>query len=74
MTLEEALLEKIRQLPADKKQEVLHFAESLFDQESRKAPLVSPKGFWSHWEEEFTEEEITEARQEMWKNFPRNDF
>lgn len=71
MTLEQAVLEKLRQLPLDKQQEVLQFAESL-QTKTVKPPLRSVKGLWSHLDNEITENDLTQARQEMWSNFPRN--
>jgi len=73
MKLEQAVLEKLRQLPPDKQQEVLQFAESLQIQ-AVQPPLRSVKGLWSHLEEDITEDDLTQARQELWKNFPSNDL
>lgn len=43
MNLEQAVLEKLRQLPVDKQREVLDFAEFLHQKVTPKAPLRSVK-------------------------------
>jgi hypothetical protein len=53
MTIEQAVLENLRDLPLDKQQEVLDFAEFL------------------RLNTGITDEDIAEARKEMWGNFPR---
>ena len=74
MTLEQALLDKIRQLPVDKQQELLDFAEFLHQQVTPKQRLRSLKGLWSDLKVDISEEDIAEARKEMWGNFPREDI
>ncbi|MBD0385822.1 MAG: DUF2281 domain-containing protein [Nostoc sp. C3-bin3] len=71
MNIEQAVLEKLRQLPIDKQQELLNFAEFLY-QNTPKAPLRSPRGLCADLAVDITEQDITEARQEMWGNFPRD--
>ena len=63
MAIEELVLEKLRSLPPEKQQEVLDFAEFL--ESKTAAPRL---GF------DITEEDIAEARREMWGNFPRDDI
>ena len=72
MTIEQQLLEKLRGLSPDKQQEVLNFAQSLSKNESPKKPLRSLEGLWVHLNIQITEEDIAEARREMWGNFPRD--
>jgi hypothetical protein len=53
MNLEQAVLEKLRQLPIDKQQEVLDFAEFIHQKMSSKRPpqeskLRSIKGLWAN--------------------------
>lgn len=72
MTIEEMVLEKLRDLPADKKQVVLEFVESLKNDSGDRKPLRSLRGLWADYGIEITEEDIAEARREMWGNFPRD--
>ena len=74
MTLEQAILEAVRTLPADKQQEVLDHVTHLRDEvtEDRK-PRKSGRGLWADLNIDLRAEEMDEARREMWKNFPRDD-
>ena len=72
MSIEEAILDKVRRLPPDKQREVLDFAEFLSGR--KKAPLRSPEGLWADLNISISEEDIAEIRGEMWKNFPREDI
>lgn len=72
MSIEEMVLEKLRGLPAEKKQEVLDFVEFLNHQSTSRRPRRSLKGLWKDLGVDITEEDIAEARREMWGNFPRD--
>ncbi len=72
MTIEQLLLEKLRGLSPEKQREVLDFAQSLSKNESPGKPLRSLEGLWADLDIEITEEDIAEARREMWGNFPRD--
>jgi hypothetical protein len=72
MTIEQELLEKLRSLSPHKQQQVLNFVESLSGSESPKKPLRSLEGLWADLNIQITEEDIAEARREMWGNFPRD--
>ena len=74
MTIEEAVLEKLRQLPKEKQQEMLDFAESLTQATTKKKPRKSSAGALAHLNISISKEEIDEARREMWANFPREHF
>jgi len=74
VNLEQAVLDKLRGLPPERQQEVLDFAEFLQQKTMPKRPLKSVKGLWANLDMDITEEEITEARKEMWGNFPRGDI
>lgn len=74
MTVEDAVLEKVKKLPTEKKQEVLDFAEFLEKKEQPKKPRRSLYGVLSDLNVHITEEDIAEARKEMWGNFPREHF
>ena len=74
MTVEETVLEKIKVLPPSRKQEVLDFLEFLEDKEAKPRPRRSLYGALADLNIKITEEDIQEARQEMWGNFPREHF
>ncbi len=74
MTSEEVLLEKFKMLPVNYRQELLDFAEFLQTKIQKKTPRVSLEGIWADMNVNITEEDIAEARQEMWGNFPREHF
>ena len=72
MTIEEQVLEKLRDLPPDKQKEVLEFVASLKHEGASKQPRRSLLGLWADLNVHITEEDIAEARKEMWGNFPRD--
>ncbi len=72
MTIEEIVLEKLRGLPPEKKRKVLEFVDSLQSDGGTKKPLRSLEGIWEDLNIDITEEDIAEARREMWGNFPRD--
>jgi hypothetical protein len=74
MQIEELVLEKLRILPPERQREVLDFVEFLEQKTAAKHPRQSPKGLWADLGVEITEEDIAEARREMWGNFPREDI
>ena len=74
MSLEQAILEAIRALPADKQQEVLSRATRLREETTPQEPLKSIKGLWADLGISLSTEEIDENQREMWKNFPREDI
>ena len=71
MNTEKLLLENWRILPLDKQKEVLEFIQSLKAKATSK-PRKNIKGMWANLKFEITEQEITEAKQEMWQNFPKD--
>ena len=71
MSIEEAIVEKVRALPPERQQEVLDFVEFLEQRGKPKQPLKSAEGLWAHLGVDITEEDIAEVRREMWRNFPR---
>ena len=72
MNLEEAVLERLRHLPVDKQQQLLDFAEFLYQKTTLKTPLRSVRGLCADLKVDISEEDISQARQEMWGNFPRD--
>ncbi len=77
MTIEQVVLENIRDLPTEKQQQVLDFVTFLKRQttinlqSSSQGSRKSYKGMWADLGINVTDEDITSARQEMWGNFPR---
>ena len=72
MTIEQQVLEKLRGLPPEKQKEVLEFVDSLNENAGANKPLLSLEGIWADLEIHVTNEDIAEARREMWGIFPRN--
>jgi hypothetical protein len=72
MSIEQQLLQKLRGLPPEQQKEVLSFVDSLQQKNGTTKPLRSLRGLWKTFNIEITEEEIAEARREMWANFPRD--
>src|SRR5438128_6879787 len=73
-TLGHAVLQRLRALPPDKQQQVLDFADFLAHKQASKRPRRSVKGLWADLNVHITEEDVAEARREMWGNFPRDDI
>ncbi|MBR8827439.1 MAG: DUF2281 domain-containing protein [Gomphosphaeria aponina SAG 52.96 = DSM 107014] len=69
MNLEQSLLEKVGQLPVDKKLELLDFAEFLYQKSIPQRPSKSIKGLCADLKVDITEEDIKELRKEMWGSF-----
>jgi hypothetical protein len=72
MTIEELVLQELRELPPEKQKVVLEFVESLRKEAGPGKPLRSLEGLWEGLGFDITEEDIAEARREMWGNFPRD--
>lgn len=72
MTVEEKVLETLRELSPEKQQQVLKFVESLKQDNGPRKPLRSLEGILEDLDIDITEEDIAEARREMWGNFPRD--
>ena len=73
-SIEQAVVEKLRSLPPDKQQEVLDFAEFLERKTRQPEQRRSLEGLFAHLGVHITEEDIAEARREMWGNFPREEI
>jgi hypothetical protein len=72
MTIPDLVLEKLRELPPNKQQAVLEFVESLRENGATAMPLKGFEGLLEEYNVQITEEDIAEARREMWGNFPRD--
>lgn len=73
MTIEQAIVENLRDLPPEKQHEVLDFVH-LKTKTSLKVHRRSIKGLCADLGVHLTQEDFAEARREMWGNFPREDF
>jgi hypothetical protein len=69
--IQQAVLIALQELPLEKQQEVLNFVEFLKTQISPKNRRCL-RGLWSDLQADLTEADITEAKQEMWANFPKD--
>lgn len=65
-------MNKLRELPPEQQKEVLEFADSLTRKNGSKEPLRNLRGLWKNLNITITDEDIREARREMWGNFPRD--
>jgi len=74
MSLEQAILEAVRALPAEKQREVLNHATSLRDEAGKKSPFKSVRGLWADLGISLSPEDIDENQREIWRNFPREDI
>lgn len=73
MSLQSMLIEKIKQLPEDQQMLVKSLVDELARGRGGRWPLRSGNWFGTleHLRVEITENDIAEARQAMWGNFPR---
>jgi hypothetical protein len=74
MSLEQAILEAVRALPAEQQREVLNHAAKLRDEAGKKSPFKSVRGLWVDLGISLSPEEIDENQLEIWRNFPREDI
>lgn len=74
MTKEQTLLEQWRSLPEEQQQAALDYIAFLQQKWSPKRPLQSALGIGADLNIRISEEDIAEARKEMWGNFPREDI
>jgi len=72
MTSEEVLLETFKILPMNRKQELLDYAKTLEQKEAVKKSRVSLKGIWADLNVNITDEDIREARNEMWRGYTKD--
>jgi hypothetical protein len=71
MSIEKSVSDKLLRLPRDKQKEVLEFVDALAKQSRFTGSRRSLKGLWSGLGADVTEEDITEARREMWGHVSR---
>jgi hypothetical protein len=70
-SLDYTLVQKLQALPYDKQREVMDFVEFLAEKNRPSRPRRSFLGALAHLNIPCSEEDIAEARREMWGNFPR---
>ena len=71
-SIERAIVEKLRTLSSQEQQQVLEFIEELSREDANRQPRHSLMGLFADPGMDITEEDIAEARREMWGNFPRD--
>jgi hypothetical protein len=74
MSIERSVIQKILSLTPDQQREVMEFVESLPKESSEPRRRRSLMGLFSDLDIHISEEDIAEARREMWSNFPREDI
>lgn len=74
MSIEQAIIDNLRVLPLEKQQEVLDFVEFLKTKSRLKVARRSIKGLCADLGGHITEEDIAQVRQEMWGDFPKENF
>lgn len=74
MSKEELLLKYWRELPLDHQQELIHFAEVLHTKTPTVKPRPNLKGLCSDLKIDLGLKYFKKARQEVWANFPREEF
>ncbi|MGI9067830.1 MAG: hypothetical protein ACR2HX_15700 [Pyrinomonadaceae bacterium] len=74
MSIERSVIQKIQALTPDQQREVMEFVESLQKGSPEPHARRSLMGLFSDLNVHITEDDIAEARREMWGNFPREDI
>lgn len=73
-SIEHAVLAKLRELPAEKQRDVLAFVSALGTPAPSRPKMKNARGLWKGLGITISDEDIAEARKEMWGNFPREQF
>ncbi len=73
MSIDPTFFDKVRMLPAEKQQEVVDFVEFLHEKSIPEVRKPKLKGLCADMGLRISEEEIAEARHEMWGRFPREN-
>jgi hypothetical protein len=74
MDIEHIVLDKFKELPLGKKQEVLDFIKFIQQKSIKRRSPCALKGLWKDLNIQITEEDIIEIRREMWGDFPKEDI
>jgi hypothetical protein len=73
MSIDPTFFDKLRTLPPDKQREVEDFVEFLHGKSIPEARKPKIKGLCADLGLKISDEEIAEARREMWGRFPREN-
>jgi len=73
METTEMILNIVQKLPEEKRQEVLDFADFLEKRLAGPLEFRDPEGLWANLNVHITDDDISEARKEMWRDFPREE-
>ena len=71
MSVAESVIEKIQSLTPDQQREVMNLIDDLAKANTNKPHRRSLMGMFSDLNVHITEDDIAEARREMWGKFPR---
>lgn len=71
--IEDQVVELMRELPPERKHEVLHFVRELHKKYVPAKPRKSVEGLWADLNIHLTEEDIDEMRRELWGVSPKKD-
>ncbi len=74
ITLEQSILQVVRELSPEKQREILEHAEKLRLQSKPSTPRRSGKGLWAALNITLSAKEIEDNQREMWNEFPRGDI
>ena len=74
MSIEQSVIEKILALTPEQQREVMTYVEGMLQRGTPNLPRRSLLGIWADLGVQISEEDIAEARHEMWGNFPREDI
>jgi hypothetical protein len=72
MSIEKSVMEKLESLTPEQQAKLREFLDSLEPGNGPKAPRRSLRGLFADLGLTISEEDIDEARREMWGNFPRD--
>ena len=72
MSTPDLIAERLKDLPAERQQEVLDFVDFIRSRATLKTPLRSFAGLWRGFD--LPADAIDEARRELWAAFPRRDI
>ena len=79
MSVAESVVEKLQSLTPEQQREVVELVDALAKTNATKTNATKSRrrslmGLFSDLNVHITEEDIEEARREMWGNFPREDI
>lgn len=72
MSVSEAIIKKMQALTPEQQREVIAFVDALAKANQTKQPRKSLMGVFAGLNVHISEDDIAEARKEMWSNFPRD--